>query len=100
MGQKTDDVLNSVSSSKGTPEVAFRTTNPSGDRDGLVLVDITVKDGIIARIKPSSEGEEEEEEEEPSSTRRKGCACPPFAISTLTWINRTRANEVETNRDL
>jgi cytosine/adenosine deaminase-related metal-dependent hydrolase len=77
-GTKTDDVLNSVSSSKGNPEVAFGTTNPSGDRDGLVLVDITVKDGIIARIKPSSEGEEEEEEEGTVLDAKKGVCMPTF----------------------
>ena len=90
-----DVALTNSSSSKIDPYY-------SADRDGLVLVDITVKDGKIDRIKQSEDKEEGESngQLEQYSTRRKGCVCQPSAISTLTWINRTPVNEVETNLDL
>jgi len=100
-GTKTDDVLNSVSSSKGTPEVAFRTTNPSsdysGDRDGLVLVDITVKDGIIARIKPSFSSEGEEEEEEGNVLDAKKGVCMPTFCDIHTHVDKSHTCERSRN---
>ena len=74
----------------------------SADRDGLVLVDITVKDGKIDRIKQSEDKEEGESNGQLGTIldAKKGCVCQPSAISTLTWINRTPVNEVETNLDL
>ena len=109
IGDDADD------SSKGTPEVALTNSSSkidralsssySGDRDGLVLIDITVKDGIIAQIKASSSAEEEEEEEKGRNEQQLGTilldakkgVCMPTFCDIHTHVDKSHTCERSRN---